>query len=178
MLSAGLCDGVSVAGDWRGILRKTGMIHLERSIDIDAAPDAVWGLMGRFMHIDEFAPLVKSVEALTDGEDTVGSKRRCHFEDGTSVVEEVTAWQDGRKYGVTLSEIDAMPLHELHAEMFVEPLSGHGAGGRSRVGQTMDFRVKYGPFGWLLGQTMMKMMMGKIMLGNLKGLEVVLASQK
>jgi hypothetical protein len=34
----------------------------------------------------------------------------------------------------------------------------------------MDYRVKFGPFGWLLGQTMMKMMMGKILDGNLKGL--------
>jgi len=34
----------------------------------------------------------------------------------------------------------------------------------------LDYRVKFGPFGWLLGQTMMKMMMGKIIDGNLKGL--------
>ena len=34
----------------------------------------------------------------------------------------------------------------------------------------MDYRVKYGPVGWLLGQSMMKMMMGKILDGNLKGL--------
>ncbi len=34
----------------------------------------------------------------------------------------------------------------------------------------MDYRVKFGPFGWLLGQTMMKLMMGKILDGNLKGL--------
>ena len=41
---------------------------------------------------------------------------------------------------------------------------------------TMDYRVKYGPFGWLLGQTMMKMMMGKILDGNLKGLANRVAS--
>lgn len=34
----------------------------------------------------------------------------------------------------------------------------------------MDYRVKYGPPGWLLGQTMVKMMMGRILDGNLKGL--------
>ena len=31
---------------------------------------------------------------------------------------------------------------------------------------SMDYRVKYGPLGWLLGQTMM----GKVLDGNLKGL--------
>ncbi|MBT3787816.1 MAG: hypothetical protein HOC33_04810 [Alphaproteobacteria bacterium] len=56
--------------------------------------------------------------------------------------------------------------------MEVEPL----AGGRSRTKQTMDFRMKYGPFGWLLGQTMMKMVMGKTMLSNLQGLADNLSS--
>lgn len=34
----------------------------------------------------------------------------------------------------------------------------------------VDYRVKYGPLGWLMGQTMMKMMMGKIIDANLQGL--------
>ncbi len=141
------------------------MIHHERTLDIDATPDELWAVLGRFMHIDEFAPLVKSVEALTDGEDGVGSKRRCSFENGSSVVEEVTEWEPGRRYRVRLSEMD-MPLHEAHAELAVEPLGS----GRSRVRWGMDYRVKYGPLGWLLGQTMMKMMMGRILDGNLMGL--------
>ena len=44
----------------------------------------------------------------------------------------------------------------------------NGAG--STVKWTFEYRVKYGPFGWLLGQTMMKMMMGKVLDANLKGL--------
>ena len=35
---------------------------------------------------------------------------------------------------------------------------------------TFDYRVKYGPLGWLMGQTLVKMMMGKIIDANLKGL--------
>ena len=62
------------------------MIHHERTLDIDATTDAVWAVLSRFMHIDEIAPLVTSVDALTEGEDGVGSKRRCNFDDGTSVV--------------------------------------------------------------------------------------------
>ncbi len=142
------------------------MIHFERALDIDATPDALWSVVGRFMHIDEFAPLVASVDALTEGEDRVGSKRRCNFDDGTSVVEEVTTWEPNRRYRVRLSEMAAMPLHEAFAEVSVEPLDSGGA----RVTWGMDYRVKYGPVGWLLGQTMMKLMMGKILDGNLKGL--------
>jgi hypothetical protein len=142
------------------------VIHYQRTLDIDATPDALWAVIGRFMHIDEFAPLVKSVEALTDGEDGVGSKRRCHFDDGTSVVEEVTEWETNLRYRVRLSEMKAMPLHEALADVSVEPLDSE----RSRVKRGMDYRVKFGPFGWVLGQTMMKLMMGRILDGNLKGL--------
>ncbi len=142
------------------------MIHNERTLDIDATPEAVWAVLGRFMHIHEFSSRVRSVDALTDDDDGMGSKRRCHFDDGTSVVEEVTEWEPNRRYRVRMSELTAMPLHEAYAELSVQPLDG----GRSRIKMAMDYRVKFGPFGWLLGQTMMKMMMGKIFNGVLKGL--------
>ncbi len=142
------------------------MIHFERSLDIDATPDAVWSVAGRFMHIDEFAPLVDSVDALTEGEDRVGSKRRCHFDNGTSVVEEVTAWEPNRKYRVRLSDMAALPLVEAHADVAVEALDNGG----TKVIWGMDYRVKFGPFGWLLGQTVMKRALGKVIDGNLKGL--------
>ena len=118
------------------------------------------------MHIDEFAPLIESVDALTDGEDGVGSKRRNHFDNGSSIIEEVVAWEPNRRYRVRLSEFAPMPLHEAFAELVVAPSNNGG----SKVTWSMDYRVKYGPFGWLLGQTMMKRMMGKVLATNLKGL--------
>jgi hypothetical protein len=42
----------------------------------------------------------------------------------------------------------------------------------------MDYRMKYGPVGWLIGQTMMKVMMGKIFEGVLKGLKDKVQSNK
>ncbi|MDA7657134.1 SRPBCC family protein [Verrucomicrobia bacterium] len=146
--------------------KESDLIHYERTLDISATPDAIWAIIGRFMHIDEFAPLVKSVNALTDGENGIGAKRRCNFDDGSSVVEEVTDWQANRGYQVRLSEMTTMPLHEAYAGISIEPLSN----GRSRVKWGMDYRVKYGPFGWLLGHTMMKMMMRKVLDGNLNSL--------
>ncbi|MEO1681540.1 MAG: SRPBCC family protein [Pseudomonadota bacterium] len=142
------------------------MIHFQRSRDIDASPDAVWAVLGRFMHVDEFAPMITSVDALTTGEDGVGSRRRNNFRNGTSLVEEVTAWKPGEGFTVDLSDMAAMPLHEARSQVSITP-----NGGRSNVTWTFDYRVKYGPLGWLMGQTMMKLMMGKIIDGNLKGLE-------
>ncbi len=142
------------------------MIHHERILEIEAAPDAVWAVIERFMQIDEFAPLVTSVDPLTGGEDGMGSKRRCNFDNGNSMVEEVIDWEPNRGYRVRASEMEPMPLREALAELSVAPLNDD----RSKVTWSMDYRVKYGPFGWLLGQTVMKSMMGKVLDGNLKGL--------
>ncbi len=150
------------------------MNHTERKWTIDATSDAVWEVISRYMHIDEFAPFITSVDALTDGEDGIGSKRRNHFENGTSMVEEVIKWEPKRSYRVRMSEMAAMPLHEAYAELAVMPLSS----GRSSVTWSMDFRVKYGLFGWLLGQTAMKMMMGKILAANLKALDAKVLSNR
>ncbi len=143
------------------------MIHFERTLEINAKPEAVWGVVSNFMHIYEFAPEIKSTEALTDGKDGVGSRRRNHFKNDSSMVEEITEWEPAkRRYRFQLSEMEPMPLREAYSAVSVEPADN----GRSIVSMDMDFRVKYGPLGWLMGQTMMKMMMGKIFDGNLKGL--------
>lgn len=142
------------------------MIQNVRTLDIDATPDAVWAVLGRFMHIDEFSPGIKSVDALTEGEDGVGSKRRCHFDNGTSLVEEVTEWEANRRFRVQLSEMGSVPFREAHADLSVGPIDN----GRTRVSWGIAFRAKYGPLGWLLGQAMLKPMMGKAIDGNLKGL--------
>ena len=149
------------------------MIHFERSLTLDATPDAVWTVLSRYMQIDEFAPQITSVDALTTGEPGPGAKRRNHFANGTSLVETVTDWNPGQGYKVELSDMAAMPLHAAQSEIRLT-----GVGGRTRVTWTFDYRVKYGILGWLMGHTLMKMMMGKVIDGNLQGLATIVASDK
>ena len=77
------------------------MIHQARSLTVDAAPDAVWAVLSRY--IDEFAPQVTPVDALTSDEVGMGAKRRNRFANGTSLLEEVTAWKPGTGYAVCLT---------------------------------------------------------------------------
>ncbi|MEM7188271.1 MAG: SRPBCC family protein [Pseudomonadota bacterium] len=149
------------------------MIHHQRTHVINAKPEAVWAVLSRYMHIDEFAPQVTKVEALTAEQGGIGAKRRCHFKDGNSMAEVVTAWDEGRRYRVRLSETQPMPLKEGEAEIAIRP---EGAG-QTHVTWSMDYRVKYGPIGWLMGQTLMKMMISKILDANLKGLAERAATQ-
>ena len=142
------------------------MIRFQRSRVIDTPPSMVWAVLGRFMHVDEISPAIVSVDALTSGHDGLGSKRRNHFENGTSLVEEVVDWAPGEGFTVQLSEMDAMPLREANANIRITP-----NGGGAKVTWTFSYRVKYGPLGWLLGQTLIKMMMGKVLNQNLKALD-------
>lgn len=143
------------------------MIHLQRTMTINASSEAVWHVLARFMHIDEFAPKIRSVDALTEWHSGIGARRRCVFEDGNSVVEEVTEWQDNRMYRVRLSEIEPLPLMEAFAELSIQP---KGAS-QTKVVWSVDYKMKFGPLGWLMGQTVMRMATSKIVDGNLKGLE-------
>ncbi len=142
------------------------MITHQRRLEIDARPEAVWAILSRFMHIDEIAPQVTYVDALTRGANGVGSKRRCYFQNGSSLIEEVTNWEPYRGYSVRLSDMSALPLTEAHAAIEIEPLAGH----RAQVIWSMDYTVKYGVLGWIMGQTLMKIMMTRILDSNLKTL--------
>ena len=55
------------------------MIHYEQTLKINAAPDAVWDVLGNFMHIDEFAPEIVSVDALTENKDGDMECNKCHL---------------------------------------------------------------------------------------------------
>ena len=141
------------------------MIHIERHREIDASAEAVWSVVGKYMDVKEFAPFIVEVQALTDGEDGVGSIRKNIFKNGYYFVEEVTEWNPGVGYSIKVTEMPGMPLAAATSDIFITPL-----GGRSKVTWTFDYKPKYGPFGWIMGQTMIRMMMGKGIDGNLKAL--------
>lgn len=142
------------------------MIRAENDLIFDATPEAIWAELSRFMHIDEFCDGIERVDALTKGEDGLGSKRRNHFAgDNGSMVEEVTEWNANKGYKLRLSEMTKFPAKEATAFITLDPV-----GGKTRVIWGMDFRMKMGPLGWLMGQTMIKSMMRKVIGENLKGL--------
>lgn len=149
------------------------MITKARTIEVDATPPQVWAVLGRFMHIEEFHPRVTTVDALSETKTGVGAIRRCHFKDGSSAVEKVIGWKEGASYEVALSEF-TLPLKQLFATFSVEPVTPD----RSRLVMQLRYQVKFGPIGWLMGQTMMASMMGKMMLMVLGGLKNRVTAQQ
>ena len=118
------------------------------------------------MHIDDFAPFITSVDALSENASGMGATRRCHFENGTFLVEKVIAWHPGQSYRVQMSDMDPIPFKDAFADISIARLDAM----HSTVTWSLNFKVKYGPFGWLLGQLVMKRALGKVLDANLNGL--------
>jgi len=86
-------------------------------------------------------------------------------------VEEVTSLDESRSVTVTMSE-HAMPLSHGTATFKVEA----DGSDRTRVTMMMDYKMKYGPVGWLMNVLMLRRIMKKLLASVLAGLDHHLAT--
>lgn len=105
----------------------TGRVAVERDIEIAAAPDAVWALVGRFGDM-AWHPAIHATEA--DGE-TVGAVRLLTLgaADGPTIREELTERADAaRRYAYRILDVDpsVLPVVNYRSELAVvaEPAGG------------------------------------------------------
>src|SRR5581483_5569749 len=66
------------------------------------------------------------------------------------VVERVTHWEDGRTLGLEVAESD-WPIRFMRWVTRLEP-----NGGGTRISQTLEYALKFGPAGWLLDRLLMR----------------------
>src|SRR5262249_10051939 len=76
--------------------------------------------------------------------------RVCELAPKGRVVERVTRWEDGRALGLEVAESD-WPIHFMRWVTRVE-----AADGGTRITQELEYRVKFGPVGWLLDRLAME----------------------
>lgn len=148
------------------------MACVEAKLNAKAPVDRVWQVISNYGNVHLYHPKVKSAPILSENDKGVGAKRRCEFYDKSSVVEEVTNWYEGRSISVVLSEMTSMPLKKADATIQVEPVDSK----TSLVSIDMNFVVKWGPLGWIMGKLMIKPMMKKMFTNVLKGLEYYAAT--
>ena len=140
-------------------------VHVDRVIDQPA--DAVWSILDDFGSVFRFHPLVEKSPISNGISSGLGAGRVCHFDDGSSIREEITAYEPGRGYEVEIVDLGQFPLKRAVARLSVEPLSD----ARSRVGFDIAFRPKFGPLGWIMGKTLMVPQFRKTLKRVLEGLE-------
>lgn len=126
------------------------MTIIQHEIHAKCPPERVWALLADLEAVRLYNPVVRraAVEgALHEG---VGARRSCELDPKGRVVERVTHWEEGRAVGLELEEHN-WPVAFMRWVTRIEP---HGGG--TRITQSLEYKVKFGPFGWLFDQMVMK----------------------
>jgi len=135
------------------------------SLIVNVSADKVWNVLKNFGGVEKYHTGVETSPLLGEKEFGLGAKRQCNFYDKTSVVEEVIEYEEGKRMKVELSEF-SLPLKSAMAELRVERTGESSCA----VSASMDFVVKYGPVGWVMGYFMMRPMMKRILKTLLTGM--------
>jgi len=140
--------------------------HASSTRRINAAPERVWAIVSDVTTIHLWHPSVASADLLSERPTGMHAARRCNFRDGTNVREDVVEVDEGRRVRLALSEF-SMPMKSLAAEFSVAT----AADGTSEVTFTIDFEVKYGVLGQLMGALMVRGQLEKLTAKVLGGLD-------
>jgi hypothetical protein len=126
------------------------MTALRHDIRANCTPKAVWALLGDLEAVQRYNPTVRSATIEGKQRIGIGATRACELVPKGRVVERVTTWEDGRAVGLEVAESD-WPIHFMRWVTRIEP-DGNG----TRITQDLEYKVKFGPVGWLLDRLVMK----------------------
>jgi uncharacterized protein YndB with AHSA1/START domain len=165
------------------------MIHKSTTRVIRAPPSVVMELLADVTTVDKWNTHVKSVDLASPDKKQrtgVGAARVCHFHDGTSIKETVTK-VDNKHIAMAVSDF-SMPLSEISIDFAVRPAAAASSAATDKTSQeansikmteltfSMHYNVKYGPIGYLLGQTVLKMKLHSVQTKILAGIDHHLAT--
>ena len=126
------------------------MTTLNHEIYAECPVDRVWALLADLEAVERYNPTVQAAEVVGPHKTGVGARRSCSLIPKGSVVERVTHWQEGEVLGLEVAESD-WPVEYMRWVTRLEP-----AQGGTRLTQRLDYKVKFGPLGWLLDVLVMK----------------------
>ncbi len=139
--------------------------HTEKTIKVNVPASKIWQVLADFSSVERFALTIEASPIISDISSGLGAKRRCTFNDGSSLVEEIIDFQDGQGFKMELSEF-SLPLKEMQAEMRVKEINKKSC----EIYMSSDFIVKAGPLGWLLGHLVMRPVMKGVFYKLITGL--------
>ena len=140
--------------------------HISKSIKVSLPAKKVWEVLNDYGGMEKFVPTVKSSPIVGDKQTGLGAKRKVTIHhDGSSLVEEIIEYDEGRGYKVEVSQ-QAPPIKRMQAELRVEAVDDES----SEIYWGVDFEVKGGPLGWLMGNLMMKPIMKGVIAKAVDGL--------
>ncbi len=126
------------------------MTTIQHEVQANCPPERVWALLSDLEAVQRYNPHVRSAAVHGARRSGVGAERVCELVSKGRVVERVTHWEDGRAVGLEVAESD-WPIHFMRWVTRIEP-----AGAATRITQSLNYKVKFGPLGWLLDNLVMK----------------------
>ncbi|HEY2406147.1 MAG TPA: SRPBCC family protein [Polyangiaceae bacterium] len=126
------------------------MTTISHDIHADCPPENVWKLLADLTAVQHYNPGVRRAGVDGTQQSGVGARRWCELAPKGRVVERVTRWEDGRALGLEVVESD-WPIRFMR---WVTRVDAQGSG--TRITQTLEYEVKFGPLGALLDRLVMK----------------------
>ena len=126
------------------------MTTIRHDVRAACSPERVWALLADLEAVQHYNPGVRRAVIESSQRRGIGALRSCELVPKGRVVERVTHWEDGRAVGLEVTESD-WPLHFMRWVTRIEP---DGSG--TRITQSLEYAVKFGPIGRLLDRLVMK----------------------
>ena len=139
-------------------------IQTQNSRLIHAALAPTWTAVSEMKALLDWHPNVAKVVLESDHNTGVGASRRITFQNGKGVVETIVE-QSEREF-VTMDLSESPPLEKALVTIRLAEKSAK----ETEVTFSIDYRVKYGPVGWLMGVLMMNRVFRKVFGVSLAGL--------
>lgn len=126
------------------------MTVLKNTIHIAAPPHRVWAALARLDALHEYDPGIAKSEIRSEQPAGVGADRQCDIKAGGWFRERVTVWEPERELEFTLYDC-TLPVRRLRHHYTLTP-----EGGGTRVDQTQEYTLKFGPIGALLDAVLVR----------------------
>jgi hypothetical protein len=126
------------------------MTTIQHEIHAACPPERVWAALADLEAVQHYNPGVRSAAVEGEPRTGVGATRSCELLPKGRVVERVTHWEEQSAIGLEVAQSD-WPIHFMRWVTRIEPSQGG-----TRISQSLEYQVKFGPLGWLLDRLVMK----------------------
>lgn len=127
--------------------------HLTVRRRVPASGDSVWALVSDFPNLAEHWDGLKASRSIGDQHQGVGARRQVELKPFGTMVETVSAWEEGRTLATTNQPSPRVPFKRAAAKLTLEP-------GGDGTAITFDYRYvpRGGPMGRLTGPVIDRML--------------------
>ena len=123
---------------------------IRHEVQANCPPERVWALLSDLEAVKRYNPGVRGASIEGPQRTGIGAKRACELLPKGRVVERVTHWEERRALGLEVAESD-WPIHFMRWVTRLEP-----TGNKTQITQDLEYKVKFGPLGWLLNALVMR----------------------